>query len=334
MLALVPDAHNGGGATRDGDSLPSMVAIDTYGETETETETEPDAGSELDTSPSPRKLHAAPQSRPVAGDNGGPRGVKSDEPGSAAAAAGSSQSTEALSPRSAASFPPRAVSSSSSLAAVDSALSRVFRLRELLRSVGEAKAWARLLGGDGHLGCRRLADLALSSSKAVVLQPRKGYSDAAAAAAATRSVPGRLDGPCRRLCSAALGCLAMCGRISPGVWADLAYDDDDDDDGGGGSTDQDLSGSGGGGDGGGSKLTRLLSLALSLAESNETAAVAATGLNEHEYFFGKGTGGAGSRRQGEREEGEGEEEEENEEEEEPELCTMGLAMIYEILAGE
>eukprot|EP00903_Cladosiphon_okamuranus_P006805 g6633.t1 len=321
ISALVPYEDNGGSngsAARDAENLPKTLlsigtvssplgyVVDAHGETEAKRDT----GSELQ------------QSYPAASGNGGARGVKSDERGSATAAAaamvGSSQSTEALSPSSAASSPLRAEASSSSLSAVDGALGRVSRLRELLRSIGEANAWARLLSGDGHLGCRRLADLALSSSKAAVLLPRKGYS----AAATSGSVPGRLNGACRRLCSASLGCLAMSGRISPGVWADLAHDDD------GGDADQDLGG-GGYEDGGDSRLTRLLSLALSLAESDEAAAVEATGLNENEYFFGKVAGSTGRSRQEQREE----EQDEGGEEEEPELSTMGLAMIYEILAG-
>ncbi|CAM9807825.1 unnamed protein product, partial [Ectocarpus sp. 12 AP-2014] len=47
-------------------------------------------------------------------------------------------------------------------AALGNASRRVSRLRELLGSVGEADAWSRLLNADGHLGCRRLADLALA----------------------------------------------------------------------------------------------------------------------------------------------------------------------------
>ena len=318
-------------------------AIDSYEETETDT------GSELEPSPSPRRLYGRrePPSPTAAAENGGRDIGKNDAGGSvtataagAAVGAGSTQSTEAMSPSSAASAsspPPRALSSPSSVAAaVDSALGRVLHLRELLGSVGDAKAWSRLLGGDAHQGCRRLADLALSSSKAVLL-PRKGAPTETAAAAEGGAVaPGQLDGPCRRLCSAALGCLAMCGRISPGVWADLSSADDskhlDGGGGGGGSR------SGRGGEDRSSRLTQLLLLALSLAENNEAAA-AATGLNEHEYFFGKGAGGGAAagrrRRQGEREEtGQEQEQEEEEEEEEPELSAMGLALIYEILTGE
>ena len=354
-------ANGGGddGAARDGEKCPSMLSVGNFSEAlgsaiDSYEETETDTGSELEPSPSPRRLYGRrePPSPTAAAENGG-RGIgkndgrgigKNDAGGSvtataagAAVGAGSTQSTEAMSPSSVASAsspPPRAPSSPSSVAAaVDSALGRVLHLRELLGSVGDAKAWSRLLGGDAHQGCRRLADLALSSSKAVLL-PRKGAPTETAAAAEGGAVaPGQLDGPCRRLCSAALGCLAMCGRISPGVWADLSSADDSKHlDGGGGSR------SGRGGEDRSSRLTQLLLLALSLAENNEAAA-AATGLNEHEYFFGKGAGGGAAagrrRRQGEREEtGQEQEQEEEEGEEEPELSAMGLALIYEILTGE
>lgn len=338
-----------GGAVRDGEKCPSMLSVGNFSEAlgsaiDSYEETETDTGSKLEPSPSPRRLYGRrePPSPTPAAENGG-RGIgKNDAGGSvtataagAAVGAGSTQSTEAMSPSSAASAsspPPRAPSSPSSVAAaVDSALGRVLRLRELLGSVGDAKAWSRLLGGDAHQGCRRLADLALSSSKAVLL-PRKGAPTETAAAAEGGAVaPGQLDGPCRRLCSAALGCLAMCGRISPGVWADLSSADDSKHLDGGGSR------SGRSGEDRSSRLTQLLLLALSLAENNEAAA-AATGLNEHEYFFGKGAGGGAAagrrRRQGEREETGQEQEQEEEGEEEPELSAVGLALIYEILTGE
>eukprot|EP00752_Nemacystus_decipiens_P004654 g4245.t1 len=355
---VVPTARDGS-AVRSGDKRPSMLSIRNFTKAlgnaiDNSEDTETDNSSEREPSPSSRMLSARREQHQLSAGGGGSAGspsptstAKSGEPfgggggggGSAAAAAaaaragaGSTQSTEALSPTSAASSsssssPPlrAAPCSSRGAPAVNSALGRVLRLRELLSSVGDAKAWARLLGRDAHLGCRRLADLALSSSKTVLL-PRKGVSTAAEAgeAAGGSVVHGRrLDGPCRRLCSASLGCLAMCGRISPGVWADLSRADDG------------LGGGGGDGGGGSSRLTQLLSLALALADNNE-AAVARTGLNEHEYFFGKGARDgkvAGTRRrQGGREEGQ-EEEEEEEEEEEMELPAMGLALIYEVLTG-
>ncbi|CAM9194713.1 unnamed protein product [Pylaiella littoralis] len=230
------------------------------------------------------------------------------------------------------SFCPAPSTSSSSLLALSSALRRVSRLRELLSSVGEAEAWAVLLSGDdGRLGCRRLADLALAAgSRSLALAPEAAVAAAATAAAAAAAV-GSADGDeerYRRLCSAALTCLAMCGRISPGaVWADLSRslgDETDDSDGrscGGGSGSGNGNGSGRSGE---TRLTRLLSLCVSLAENTTMpggGAKTTTGLNEHEYFFGKGSSGWG---QGGGEDPEGEE---------PGLSVVGLTVAYEIITG-
>lgn len=219
--------------------------------------------------------------------------------------------------------------------ALDSASRRVRRLRELLGSVGEAEAWAGLLGtSDGRLSCRRLADLALSAGTGASCAPQAaGYGGAGAV-----SDPVEFGDRCRLLCSDALGCLAICGRISPGVWVDLSRPGGVDIDGkheledGSNSESSDEGSSGRRGSGGGegeftgselqggddpasvTRLTRLLSLCLALA-GNRDGAAAATGLNEHEYFFGKGSGGA--------------------EEQGPEpLSVMALTLVYEMLTGE
>ncbi|CBJ32947.1 expressed unknown protein [Ectocarpus siliculosus] len=193
-------------------------------------------------------------------------------------------------------------------AALSNASRRVSRLRELLGSVGEADAWSRLLSADGHLGCRRLAGLAFAgySAAAAVAAAAAAAEPQASTAAAPAPAPGVDTRRCRLLCAGALECLAICGKISPGMWADLSKPDQSEENGGESN-----------------RLARLLSLCVALSGSHEAAAAAAarTGLNEHEYFFGKGSGGQGTGGEDERQE------------REPDLPAVGLTLIYEILTG-
>ncbi|CAN0081648.1 unnamed protein product, partial [Ectocarpus fasciculatus] len=240
--------------------------------------------------------------------------------GSPPAAAGATSSAITAAAAAVSAFFAANPSSDDPAAALSNASRRVSRLRELLGSVGEVDAWTRLLSADGHLGCRRLADLAFAGhSAAAAAEPPAAEPQAATAAA---PAPGVDTKQCRLLCSGALECLAICGKISPGMWADLARPGQNEDENAGGSSSNgsQLRPSPGGESS--SRLTRLLSLCVVLSGSREGAAAAArTGLNEHEYFFGKGSGGRGA---GGEEDGE---------EQEPDLPVVGLTLIYEILTG-
>lgn len=91
---------------------------------------------------------------------------------------------------------------------VSRAATRVCRLWELVGSTGEKEAWATLARGESHRVCRRLVDYA-TVADGVRLSP-----------VAVVGVDCRRDGT--RLCHSAFGCLALFGRISPGMWTDLA----------------------------------------------------------------------------------------------------------------
>lgn len=86
------------------------------------------------------------------------------------------------------------------------AATRVCRLWELVGSTGEVEAWAALARGERHRACRRLADYAATAG-GLGLLPAAG-------------VDCCRDGV--RLCHSAFGCLAIFGRVSPAMWADLA----------------------------------------------------------------------------------------------------------------
>lgn len=85
------------------------------------------------------------------------RNSRSGVPLTALLAAGSGEGEDA-------SHPAAALLSPTTSLLLDSAVWRVTRLLELLCSVGEREAWARLVGGNDHLACRRLADFAAAGS--------------------------------------------------------------------------------------------------------------------------------------------------------------------------